>query len=63
LAIVLLTLAAEPIVYAVVNGASFISAGIAPGEIATIFGADLTSARASTYVRPAASNPRFRMSR
>jgi uncharacterized protein (TIGR03437 family) len=47
--IVLLTLVptkisvAQPIINAVVNGASFVAAGIAPGEIATIFGTDLTS--------------------
>jgi uncharacterized protein (TIGR03437 family) len=34
---------AGPSVNAVVNGASFASGGIAPGEIATIFGANLTS--------------------
>jgi uncharacterized protein (TIGR03437 family) len=32
-----------PTVNAVVNGASFVSGGVAPGEIATIFGANLTS--------------------
>jgi uncharacterized protein (TIGR03437 family) len=41
--IVLLTLATKPVISAVVNGASFASAGIVPGEIATIFGTDLTS--------------------
>ena len=47
--IVLLTLVptkisvAQPTINAVVNGASFVAAGIAPGEIATIFGTDLTS--------------------
>jgi len=34
---------AVPAVNAVVNGASFASGGVAPGEIATIFGANLTS--------------------
>ncbi|MGD0299765.1 MAG: SBBP repeat-containing protein [Bryobacteraceae bacterium] len=34
---------AQPTINAVVNGASFVAAGIAPGEIATIFGTDLTS--------------------
>jgi uncharacterized protein (TIGR03437 family) len=33
----------EPTINSVVNGASFAGAGIAPGEIATIFGTDLTS--------------------
>jgi len=33
----------EPTINSVVNGASFVGAGIAPGEIATIFGTDLTS--------------------
>ena len=33
----------EPTISSVVNGASFVAAGIAPGEIATIFGTDLTS--------------------
>jgi uncharacterized protein (TIGR03437 family) len=48
--IVLLTLSTavvspplEPTINSVVNGASFVAAGIAPGEIATIFGTDLTS--------------------
>jgi uncharacterized protein (TIGR03437 family) len=47
--IVLLTLVptkisvAQPVINAVVNGASFVAVGIAPGEIATIFGTDLTS--------------------
>jgi uncharacterized protein (TIGR03437 family) len=33
----------EPTINSVVNGASFVGGGIAPGEIATIFGTDLTS--------------------
>ena len=33
----------EPTINSVVNGASFVAGGIAPGEIATIFGTDLTS--------------------
>lgn len=33
----------QPVVSSVVNGASFVAAGIAPGEIATIFGINLTS--------------------
>jgi uncharacterized protein (TIGR03437 family) len=34
---------AGPVVSAVVNGASFVGGGIVPGEIATIFGTNLTS--------------------
>lgn len=48
--IVLLTLSSpsvvppqEPTINSVVNGASFVAGGVAPGEIATIFGTDLTS--------------------
>jgi hypothetical protein len=36
--------AAGPVVKAVVNGASFVGGGVVPGEIATAFGTNLTSA-------------------
>jgi len=46
--------ALTPVVSAPVNGASFASGGIVPGEIATLFGRDLTAA---TGINPASTLP------
>jgi hypothetical protein len=44
--------AAGPVVKAVVNGASFVGGGVVPGEIATAFGTNLTSAMGINLTSP-----------